>query len=53
MFIPWDHWGPKNSSFVKIFLTFLSNYTYKNCDFIRGVEEEYTKTLSNKYDFSL
>tara|TARA_B100001939_G_scaffold341385_1_gene350905 strand:- start:769 stop:1893 length:1125 start_codon:yes stop_codon:yes gene_type:complete len=35
---------------IKIFLKFLSNYAYKNCDFIRGVEGEYTKTLSNKYD---
>ena len=39
---------------IKILLKFLSHYTYKNCDFIRGVEEKYTKTLSGKYnkDFS-
>ena len=30
-------------------LKLISIYTYKNCNLIRGVEEQYTKTLGNRY----
>ena len=34
---------------IKIFTRLISNYTYRNCDIIRGVEIEYTSSLSNKF----
>ena len=35
---------------IKLFTKFISNFTYRNCDIIRGVEIEYTSSLSNKYN---
>lgn len=35
---------------VKIVATRISKYTYKNCDFIRGVEKTFTEELSKKYN---
>jgi len=35
---------------IKLSTKFISNFTYRNCDIIRGVEIEYTSSLSNKYN---
>ena len=35
---------------VKIAATKISKYTYKNCDFIRGVEKTFTEELAKKYN---
>ena len=35
---------------IKLSTKLISNFTYKNCDIIRGVEIEYTSSLSNKYN---
>ncbi len=38
------------SNFLIILLAkIISNFTYKHCDLIRGVEEKYTNTLAKKY----
>ena len=37
-------------SIVKIISMIISNFTYKKCDLIRGVEEIATKELANKYN---
>ena len=35
---------------IKLSTKLISNFTYRNCDIIRGVEIEYTSSLSNKYN---
>jgi glycosyltransferase involved in cell wall biosynthesis len=38
------------SNFFIVFLSnIISNFTYKNCDLIRGVEDKYTISLAEKY----
>jgi len=39
----------KNNFLLKLLANFLSNFTYKKCDLIRGVEENYTLNLAKKY----
>lgn len=36
--------------FIKIITIRISEFTYKNCDFIRGVEKTYTEKLARKYN---
>jgi len=36
--------------FIKIIAIRISEFTYKNCDFIRGVEKTYTEKLARKYN---
>ena len=36
--------------FIKIIAIRISEFTYKNCDFIRGVEKTYTEKLAGKYN---
>ena len=35
---------------IKLSTKLISNFTYRNCDIIRGVEIEYTSSISNKYN---
>ena len=35
---------------LKTIATIISDFTYKNCDFIRGVEKTYTEKLAKKYN---
>jgi glycosyltransferase involved in cell wall biosynthesis len=35
--------------FIVYLSNIISNFTYKNCDLIRGVEEKYTTTLADKF----
>ena len=39
----------KNNFFIKFLANSLSSFTYKKCDFIRGVEENYTLNLAKHY----
>lgn len=36
-------------SFISFFLKLISNFTYKNCDIIRGVHEDKTISIGEKY----
>ena len=45
----WDNVGTENGT-IKLSTKLNSNFTYRNCDIIRGVEIEYTSSLSNKYN---
>ena len=39
----------KSNFFITFLSNIISNFTYKNCDLIRGVEDKYTITLAKKY----
>ncbi len=39
----------KSNFFIMFLSKIISNFTYKNCDLIRGVEDEYTLSLAKKY----
>jgi glycosyltransferase involved in cell wall biosynthesis len=39
----------KSNFFIMFLSNLISNFTYKNCDLIRGVEDKYTITLAKKY----
>ena len=36
--------------FISFFLKLISNFTYKNCDLIRGVHKDVTMSIAKKYD---